>query len=229
MKPRVSVITATYNRGHLLPGAIRSVLGQTLSDLEHIIVDDGSGDGTGDVVDSLSGDPRIRYERTPHRGAPAALNLGLKLAKAPLVAFLDSDDEYKPEHLALLSGELRAGDFDFLLGRFEIITPDDEPNPEVADFYRPGHLISVHEIECITGVLFGKRDVFLEVGGFRDLRFADTDLFQRLRWAGYRWKRLETPTYRYYFDRAGDSLAARESADATAERSGEQPRAESSR
>ncbi|NIR44947.1 MAG: glycosyltransferase family 2 protein, partial [Gemmatimonadetes bacterium] len=104
--------------------------------------------------------PRVVVRRTANRGQPAALNLGLGIARAPLVAFLDSDDEYEPDHLSLLVGSLHEDDLDFVLASFELIVCSDDPEPRVADFYHPDRSIPVREIECITGVLFGKKAVF---------------------------------------------------------------------
>ncbi len=209
----VTIVTATYNRAEFLPGAIRSVLAQDQPAFEYLIVDDGSTDQTPEVVRPYLADSRIRYLRTANQGQPRALNLGLRHAAAEVVGFLDSDDELKPDHLSRLSRELRAGGYDFLLGSFELIVPDGGPEPLVTDFYNRERKIPVREIECITGVLFGRREVFRALGGFRDTVFSDTDLFQRLREAGYRWKRVEVPTYRYHFGRSKDSMAIRESED----------------
>jgi glycosyltransferase involved in cell wall biosynthesis len=205
--PRISVILTTFNRANVLAAAIASVLNQDDPDFELLIVDDGSSDDTVDVVRPLARDPRVRYIWTPNRKQPAALNLGLRRARGSLVGFLDSDDEYRPNHLSLLSRELHSADLDFVLGRFELVVEKGAAEPVVMDFYNPGRTISAREIECLTGVLFGKRRVFMEVGGFRDMRSADTDLFNRLKRAGYAWKRAETPTYRYFFGRFPDSRA----------------------
>ena len=98
--PRITVITPTFNRAHVLDRAIRSLQGQSLTDYEHVIVDDGSTDGTRDVVAGF-GDERIRYFALPERQrANAARNAGLDAARAPLVTFLDSDDEFRPHRLA---------------------------------------------------------------------------------------------------------------------------------
>ncbi len=210
-RAEVTIITATHNRAAVLPGAIRSVLSQDLQAFEYLIVDDGSADQTREAVRPFLADPRLRYLRTPNRGQPQALNLGLRHAAAEVVGFLDSDDELKPDHLSRLSHELSGERYDFLLGSFELIVPDDGPEPLVTDFYNRDRRIPVREIECITGVLFGRREVFRALGGFRDTVFSDTDLFQRLREAGYRWKRVEVPTYRYFFGRCDDSLAITES------------------
>jgi len=97
--PAVSVIIPTYNRAHLLPRAIRSVLAQTFQDFEVIVVDDGSTDDTEAVVRSFP-DPRIIYLRHDmNRGGSAARNTGIRAARGEYIAFLDSDDEWLREKL----------------------------------------------------------------------------------------------------------------------------------
>lgn len=99
--PKVSVITITYNRAPLLPTAITSVLNQTFQDFEYVIVDDASHDDTPSVVAGLR-DPRIRYIRQEHNGGEAhARNTGVTHAQGEYIAFLDDDDEWLPEKLAL--------------------------------------------------------------------------------------------------------------------------------
>jgi glycosyltransferase involved in cell wall biosynthesis len=96
----VSVVLPTHGRAHLLPRAAGSVLAQTYTDLELLIVDDASTDDTAKAVERLA-DPRVRYHRLERRsGAPAARNVGLKMAVGRFVAFQDSDDEWHAEKLA---------------------------------------------------------------------------------------------------------------------------------
>jgi glycosyltransferase EpsE len=95
----VSVITTTYNGLPFLPEAIRSVLEQTLADFEYIIVDDGSTDGTPEVVSGIA-DERVRYIRCQRIGRASALNVALREAKGCYLANLDSDDWMLPERLA---------------------------------------------------------------------------------------------------------------------------------
>jgi glycosyltransferase involved in cell wall biosynthesis len=98
--PLVSVIIPSYNRSTLLPRAIKSVLDQTFSDLEVIVVDDASTDDTRQSVENLK-DSRIRYVRhNINKGVNAARNTGIQSALGEFVAFLDSDDEWLPEKLA---------------------------------------------------------------------------------------------------------------------------------
>jgi len=99
-KPAVSIIIPTYNRRQLIARSIESVLNQTYRDFELIIVDDGSTDGTGEVVAGFN-DERIRYIRCEeNRGEAAARNVGIKAARCDYIAYQDSDDEWLPEKLA---------------------------------------------------------------------------------------------------------------------------------
>lgn len=96
----ISAVINTYNRASLLPEAIKSVLNQTFSDFELIIVDDYSNDNTPDVVNSFQ-DPRIRYIRhDENKGLAASRNTGLHHAQGKYIAYLDDDDQWLPEKLA---------------------------------------------------------------------------------------------------------------------------------
>jgi glycosyltransferase involved in cell wall biosynthesis len=91
--PAVSVIMPVHNGVAWLLDAIASVLQQSLGDLELVIVDDGSTDGSCEAIDCLvRRDRRIRVLRQRHLGVAAALNRGLEAARAPFVARLDADD-----------------------------------------------------------------------------------------------------------------------------------------
>lgn len=99
MSPKVSVIIPAFNRADMIAAAIDSALVQTVSDIEIIVVDDGSTDGTADVTQRIA-DGRIRviaHER--RRGAAAARNSGIAGARGEFIAFLDSDDAWMPEKL----------------------------------------------------------------------------------------------------------------------------------
>ncbi|WP_416841696.1 glycosyltransferase family 2 protein [Haloferax sp. DFSO52] len=92
--PTVSVIIPTYNRADVLPRAIDSALGQTLSDVEVIVVDDASTDDTEAVVTSYD-DPRVTYLcHETNQGGSAARNTGIEESSGEYIALLDSDDEW---------------------------------------------------------------------------------------------------------------------------------------
>ena len=97
----VSVIITTYNRIATLPRAINSVLKQTYTNLELIIVDDGSNDGTDKYIEQLN-DSRLKYIRLGKNLGPAgARNAGVNAAKGKYIAFQDSDDEWDENKLAI--------------------------------------------------------------------------------------------------------------------------------
>ena len=97
--PAVSVVLPTYNYARFLPGALDSVLAQTFTDFEVLVIDDGSTDGTAEVVRPYLADPRVHYRRVANGGPSRARNLGIGLARAPLIAFLDADDQWLPTKL----------------------------------------------------------------------------------------------------------------------------------
>jgi len=101
MAPAVSAIIPTYNRATVFE-AVASVLAQRAAELELIVVDDGSTDGTWSELQRMAAKaPAImRVLRTENRGVAAARNVGIAMAKAPLTAFLDSDDLWAPDKLA---------------------------------------------------------------------------------------------------------------------------------
>lgn len=96
----VSVIIPTYNRARFLLQAVESVRRQTYEDWELIVVDDGSTESTAAVLKSQAfSDPRIRYVSQSHSGVSSARNHGLQMARHPWIAFLDSDDLWRPNKL----------------------------------------------------------------------------------------------------------------------------------
>jgi len=96
--PLVSVILAVHNREGSVARAIASVLAQTYSPLELIVVDDGSTDGTRGVVEGFGA--QVTLLARAHSGVYAARNTGLRRARGELVAFIDSDDAWLPDKLA---------------------------------------------------------------------------------------------------------------------------------
>lgn len=96
--PTVSVAIPCYNGGRYIREAIESALGQTAADLEVVVLDDGSTDRSGEIVQAI-GDPRIRYLRQDNRGLAATRNRLIREARGEYVAFLDQDDYWHPDKL----------------------------------------------------------------------------------------------------------------------------------
>ena len=114
INPVVSIVLPTYNRAALLGRAIRSVLKQSYTDFELLVIDDGSTDQSSNVVAGFR-DRRIKYISLEHNtGAGAARNVGIRIAKGKFLAFQDSDDEWMPSKLvkqmsAFERGSVRLG------------------------------------------------------------------------------------------------------------------------
>jgi glycosyltransferase involved in cell wall biosynthesis len=155
--PTVSVIMAVYNAHDTIVRAVRSVLDQSHADLELLLVDDASTDGSLDVVrehvEAAGGDDRVRYLAHEHnRRAAAARNTGVEAARGDFVAFLDSDDELLPTYLETLVGHLGEG-VDIVVGNVVYVRPDgsrSERHPAaVGDFAGP-HAAALGLLDKIT-------------------------------------------------------------------------------
>jgi glycosyltransferase involved in cell wall biosynthesis len=120
--PTFSVIIPNYNNGATLARAIESVLAQTHAAHEIIVIDDGSTDDTADVARRYDG--RIVYVYQANAGVSAARNRGMELATGEWLAFVDADDEFAPDRLALHADWIRdEPDLDFLLADQEMRDP----------------------------------------------------------------------------------------------------------
>jgi glycosyltransferase involved in cell wall biosynthesis len=213
--PRVSVVIPAYNHERFVGEAVCSVLAQTMSDLELIVVDDGSTDGTRATVESIR-DPRLRVIAQPNRGTHAALNAGIQASSAALLAILNSDDAYAPERLARATAILDAEPDVALVGsHIEVIdavgTPigikhgwtDLEPWPleQPTHSFRAGTdphavLLTEHFWSTTSNFVFRRTDAD-RVGAFRPLRYThDWDFALRLALIG-RSVLLAEPLLRY--------------------------------
>ncbi len=122
----VSVVVPTYNRGADCLRAVRSVLAQSYADIEVVVVDDGSDDGTADLLAGL--DPRVRYFRQENAGVSAARNRGLEEARGDFIALLDSDDVFHPWKIeAQLSVFRRFPDAGMVWTDMTAVDPDGRP------------------------------------------------------------------------------------------------------
>lgn len=121
---KVSVITATWNSVATLRDTLESVLAQTYSDIEHIIVDGGSTDGTMDLVREYEGryEGRLRYISEPDKGIYDAMNKGIRMASGEAIGILNSDDFYTtPDTVERLMGELISSGVDAVYGDIHFV------------------------------------------------------------------------------------------------------------
>ncbi len=103
--PLVSIVMPTYNRAGVIVQAVTSVIQQRYQNWELLICDDGSDDNTQDLIQSLN-DARVQFLKLPHKGAAAARNAGLASAAGDIIAYLDSDNLWRPDYLAAMVASL---------------------------------------------------------------------------------------------------------------------------
>jgi glycosyltransferase involved in cell wall biosynthesis len=190
MNPAISVILPVHNHADVLPRAIASVVEQSLADFELIVVDDGSTDASLDVARS-SDDPRIRIiELHQNRGGNVARNEGIRAARAPLIAFLDSDDAYlqqKLERIVSIFDE-RPG-LDLLVDSFVKIQPPGSARPRVVrtnpvienrELFRKA--LFTRRLWKATPAITARREAIIRAGLFDESlrRLQDFDLLIRI-------------------------------------------------
>ena len=192
--PFISIILPTYNRSRLVTRAIQSIQAQTFTDWELLIIDDGSRDGTYDFVTTeTDGDKRVRYHYATNRGLAMARNIGLSMGRGQYFTFLDSDDEYLSEHLAIRAEYLRHHpEVELLHGGVEVIGSE-----MVADKHDPSKMIPISE--CVVGgTFFIRRDLAERLQGFRAIEYGDdAEFFDRAQSQGAIIHKIDVPTYRY--------------------------------
>ena len=118
--PKFSIIIPTYNRADFIEKTIKSVLNQTYTDFELIIVDDGSTDNTEEVVLGIK-DDRIRYYKKENEERAIARNFGIVKAKGEFITFLDSDDLFYENHLEEASNFLLKNKVEAFFQAYEIV------------------------------------------------------------------------------------------------------------
>ncbi len=195
-----SIVIATYNREKTIVRALNSLINQTETDWEAIIVDDGSTDNTFlKIRELLEKNSNIKYLKQGNRGAAASKNIGLQNAKGKFFTFLDSDDEYEPNHLESRKRILNENPgAEFLSGGLRIIG-----NPFVPDRFNSSKQIHLDKCE-IGGTFFILKELFFFLKGFHDIHLGeDADLYERVLKSGKLMLKTEIPTYIYHKETEG--------------------------
>lgn len=190
IRPLVSVIATTYNRGEKIRDTVASVLSQSVSDLELLIVSDGSDDDTHDHVVAMAAlDDRISLHINDHSGIPAvAMNTGLSLARGQYIAYIDHDDIWTSDHLRLLVAEAESG-ADLAASGSVWVSPRGKvisQRPSASLFWHP-------DIQVINPVFensqaLHRAELIAEVGGWSEGAYGleDWDMWLRMSDAGAR-------------------------------------------
>jgi glycosyltransferase involved in cell wall biosynthesis len=184
--PDVSVLLPVYNARQFLPEALDSILSQTYTGFEVIAIDDGSTDGSGEILEQYARrDPRIRVFHQHNQAIVATLNSALAHARAPLVARMDADDVSRPDRFAKQAKFLAEHpDIDLVSGAFDLIDADGGYMRTVLHPTSPEAIageLEYHNMICHPAVM-ARKAAIEAVGGYREsmIYAEDFDLWLRM-------------------------------------------------
>lgn len=216
--PLVSVIMPAYNAGRYIQQSIDSVIAQTYSHWEIIVVDDGSSDDTADIVKEISlKESRVKYVHQQNAGPGKARNTGLRHAKGVYIAFLDSDDLWLPDKLRLQLEMIRDQKADLVYSNAYVFSG--EPGSERTLPVEPGlfqgekdfpHFLFTNRIATLT-VLARKKSID-EVGGFpeENANAEDLHLWLKMFLSGNTFYGTDMPLAHYRMHTGSTSAADRQ-------------------
>lgn len=192
---KVSVLMTVFNTNFsYTKRAIDSVLKQDFQDFELIIIDDGSKENNRESLMAYveKNEDKISYIRHSNRGQSESINRGVLYSRGEFITILDSDDQYKPNHLRLCLSEIN--ELDLICSTSETVVDDD------SDYYVPdkndlSKLIHLDEV-ILFGTLFGRKKVFTSLD-FKTGFAADADFYDRAT-SRFRVKKLNLRTYVYH-------------------------------
>lgn len=209
--PKVSVIMPAYNAEKYLRPAVDSILKQTFKDFEFLIMDDGSADGTADILDEYARkDGRVKIVHQANAGVKLSLTRLLMAAKGEYIARQDADDISMPQRLSSEVEYLDANQCVSVVST-GVVQFDDAFGPIVGIIYPDRHDYYAHELgvrhanPIVHGAVMFRRSAVLGLGGllYRSPLFEDYDLWLRMLLRGHRFGTVEKPLYFY---RIGSSL-----------------------
>jgi glycosyltransferase involved in cell wall biosynthesis len=192
---KISVLMTVFNTDFIyVKRAIDSVLGQDFQDFELIIVDDGSSENDREALMKYveQFEDKIIYIRHSNRGQSESINRGVLNSVGEFITILDSDDEYKPEHLSACLDAVQTADL--ICSTTETVV-DNQNDYYVPDKDNQSKLIHLDDT-VLFGTLFGRRKVFTDlkfISGFA----ADADFYEKAK-KQYRVKKVDLKTYIYY-------------------------------
>jgi len=189
-EPLFSIVLPTYNRAHMLPGALATVVGQTCGDYEVLIVDDGSVDETPEMIKQWTKDPRFKYTRVPKNiGNMACRNMALEMATGKWITNIDSDDFWTLDRLEKFANFFKARPkagfvfSDGWLHRYDrLIGTAFPPGMKIEEGKVPGHYAVGEEfLPYLTTNLAIPRALYEKYGHYRsDMIILDNELYARM-------------------------------------------------
>lgn len=183
----MSIVTPSYQRASFLPTCLASVRAQTYPDIEHIVVDGGSTDGTVDLLRAAEAECGLRWVSEPDRGMYDAINKGLAMARGDVIAYVNTDDAYLPWSVEVAVEALRPGP-DVVFGDLLLVTETPRLVRSHVQFYEDFDPFVYTFVRTIgQPTVFWTRRALDAVGPFSDeyRLLADCDYWLRLAEAGF--------------------------------------------
>lgn len=202
ISPKVSIIIPTYNREQYIVEALESALAQTYPNLEIIVVDDGSKDGTRSAIEPFLSDQsgrRVACFYQENKGVSAARNLGIQKAKGDYLLFLDSDDIAQPNLVEALVSALGSDPAcGVAYSEFLYFTDGHKEGlskPAFIGRYYSGDIFSklIEEGNFVVNIALVRRECLVKAGLFQGQSLVDWDLWLRIAYQGYRFCHVGVP------------------------------------
>ena len=184
MTPFFSIIIPVYNKEKFVKNTLDTVLNQTFQNYEVIVVNDGSTDNSLEILRSIN-DPRLKIFSQENQGAAASRNKGMEKATASYFCFLDADDSWKTDHLAVLAGAImKFPDAKMFCSRYvtqinhntfiknNFLDIADDYEGYIDDFFKSSYINRV----ALTSAVCIHKSVFEELGGFNNTTCSTEDL-----------------------------------------------------
>jgi len=184
-RPCVSVVMSVYNCAKYIQGSIESIIKQTFTDWEFVIIDDGSNDGTSMLLERFCNDPRIKVIRQDNLGLTKSLNIGLKIAQGKYIARQDADDVSFPARIAKQVDFLDSKPDFGLVGTWAEWTDENDTCLQILDYPTMDNDIQETLMKkcCFThGSVVMRKSAVDDVGGYCEDFFLaqDYDLWLRI-------------------------------------------------
>jgi glycosyltransferase involved in cell wall biosynthesis len=196
-RPRITVVTPSFNQGQFISEAIESVVAQDYSNAEHWIIDGGSNDETLNILQHGTATPEwnhVKWNSEPDSGQSAALNKGFRLATGEIIGWLNSDDRYRPGCFEAIAQAFAANpEVDVLYGDYTLINEAGGIIKTCKEIEFNRFVLNYHRVLYIaTTATFFRRRIFTEENWLNEnLHYAmDAEYFIRLATAGYTFKHI---------------------------------------
>lgn len=167
----VTIITPSYNRANFIEYNINSVINQTYKNVEHIIIDGGSTDGTVDILKKYESQYNMKWISEQDKGMYDAINKGIKMAKGEIIAYLNTDDLYFPWSVEVAVNEILNTNADLIYGDCLLINI----TKNIVSLYLQPKFNGI-DFACFGGSCLGQPSVFLKKKVFDELGLFDTNL-----------------------------------------------------